>query len=57
MWHTWANLSQAKIEILKTNTIYNTSHLLEAQKIPNDFPLSMFNHQKCSTPLVKIHTK
>ena len=57
MWKTWANLSEAEVTGLKNSAIYNTGHLKDPQDIPNAFPLSRFDHNKCSSVEVKVHTK
>ena len=57
MWRTWANLSLAEVEALKSNVIHNTGLLRDPQDIPNSFPLSLYDHHKCNLQELKVHTK
>jgi hypothetical protein len=57
MWRTWANLSLDEIERLKTNVIQNIGILKDAHDIPSSFSLALFDHKKCPTTELKIHTK
>jgi hypothetical protein len=57
MWRTWANLSLDEIERLKSNVIHNTRILKDAHDIPSTFSLAIFDHKKCPTTELKIHTK
>ena len=57
MWQAWANLSAKEVEELKTNAVENIGTLKEPQDIPGNFSLSMFDHHKCPTPDIKVHTK
>lgn len=57
MWRTWTNMSPVEVETLKSNAINGTGLLREGQPIPGAFPLSLFDHHKCSSSEVRILTK
>ena len=57
MWKTWANVSTEEVEVLKTNAVYKTRILKDGVDIPNAFALSMFDHNKCQSTDMRIHTK
>lgn len=57
MWKTWAHLTDGEMETLRNNAVYGTGVLKEAQLIPHNFPLSLFDHHKCPLPTVRVHTK
>lgn len=57
MWKTWSHLTDGEMETLRNNAIYGTGILKEAQLIPHNFPLALFDHHKCPLPTVRIHTK
>ena len=57
MWQAWANLSSKEVESLKSNAVNNVGMLKDPQDIRGSFSLSMFDHHKCSTPDIKVHTK
>lgn len=57
MWRTWGNMRAAEVESLRANVVHGTGILQEGQPIPGAFPLVMFDHQKCSSPKVRILTK
>lgn len=57
MWRTWTNMSQEEVYTLRINAIQGTGLLREGQPIPGAFPLSFYDHQKCSSNDVRILTK
>lgn len=57
MWKTWSHLTDGEMETLRNNATYGTGVLKEAQLIPHNFPLALFDHQKCPLPTVRVHTK
>lgn len=57
MWKTWDHFSDGEIKILRNNTIHGTSMLKEAQNIPHNFPLALFDDKKWSLPPMRILTK
>lgn len=57
MWRTWTNMQSTEVDALKANAIHGTGILREGQPIPGAFPLVLFDHQKCSSPEVRILTK
>lgn len=57
MWKTWAHLTDAELKILRNNVVHGTGTMKEAQNIPHNFPLALFDHQKCNLPTVRILTK
>jgi hypothetical protein len=57
MWKTWAHVSTEEVEALKANAVYKTGILKDGLDIPNAFALSMFDHNKCQSTDVRIHTK
>ena len=57
MWKTWARLSDAEIEQCKQHALNNIGMLRALVDILHAFSLNMFEHSKCTTNEVKIHTK
>jgi hypothetical protein len=57
MWRIWATLSMDEIECLKSNVIHNTGILKDTHHIPSSFSLALFDHKKCASTELKIHTK
>lgn len=57
MWRTWTNMPAEEMESLKAHSIHCTGRIKEGQPIPGAFPLSMYDHQKCSSSDLRIHTK
>jgi hypothetical protein len=57
MWKTWAGLFDAEIEQCKQQTLNNIGVLRAPVDLLPAFPLNMFEHSKCTTTEVKLHTK
>lgn len=57
MWKTWAHLTETEMKALRNNAVHGTGTLREAQNIPHNFPLALFDHHKCPLPTVRVLTK
>ena len=57
MWKTWAGLSDAEIEQCKQQALNNIGVLRAPVDLLPAFSLNMFEHSKCTTNEVKLHTK
>lgn len=57
MWKTWAGLSEVEIEHCKKQTLNNVGVLRAHVDMLPAFSLNMFEHSKCTTNEVKLHTK
>jgi hypothetical protein len=57
MWKTWSCMTKEEVDGLEVHTIHSIGLLREAHDIPNGFPLSTFDRQKCASTNVKVHTK
>lgn len=57
MWKTWAGMSDSEIEQCKQQAINNIGVLRAPVDLLPAFSLNMFEHSKCTTTEVKLHTK
>jgi hypothetical protein len=57
VWKVWANLSKAEVKACKDKALIVSSFLSEELAIANAFPLAHYDHHKCTTTFVMIHTK
>jgi hypothetical protein len=57
MWRIWAGLSDAEIEQCRQQALNNIGVLRAPVDLLPAFPLNMFEHSKCTTTEVKLHTK
>ena len=57
MWRTWAGLTDLDIENFKKQTLNNVGVLRAPMDLLPAFSLNMFEHSKCTTTEVKLHTK
>lgn len=57
MWKTWAGLSDSEIEQCKQQALNNIGVLRAPVDLLPAFSLNMFEHSKCTTTEVKLHTK
>ena len=57
MWKTWAGMSEAEVEQCKQQAINNIGILRAPVELLPAFSLNMFEHSKCTTNEVKLHTK
>ena len=57
MWKTWAGFSDSEIEQRKHQTLNNISVLKAPVDLLHVFSLNMFEHSKCTTTELKLHTK
>ena len=57
MWQTWSRLTNDEVEVCRTNALNNTGQIKDAITLPHAFPLSTFDHNKCSSANVKLLTK
>ena len=57
MWKTWAELSDSEVEQCKRQALINIGVLRALVDLLPAFALNMFEHSKCTTTEVKLHTK
>ncbi|KAG0598635.1 hypothetical protein M758_12G089600 [Ceratodon purpureus] len=57
MWQTWSRLTNDEVETCRKNALNNKGQIKDAITIPHAFPLSTFEHSKCSSSVVKLLTK
>jgi hypothetical protein len=57
MWWTWAGLTDVDIENFKKQVLNNVGVLRASIDLLPAFSLNMFEHSKCTTIEVKLHTK
>ena len=57
MWKAWAGFSDQEIENCKKQALNNIGVLRAPMDLMHAFPLTMFDHAKCTTTEVKLHTK
>ena len=57
MWKTWAGLSDAEVEQCTQHALNNIGVLQALVELLPAFSLNMFEHSKCTTTEVKLHTK
>ena len=57
MWRTWAGLTEADIENFRKQALNNVGVLRAPVDLLPAFSLNMFEHSKCTTTEVKLHTK
>ena len=57
MWKAWAGFSDQEVENFKKQAFNNIGVLRAPMDLMHAFPLNMFDHSKCTTEEVKLHTK
>ena len=57
MWKTWAGFSDSEMEHCKKQALNNVGVLRAPVDLLPAFSLNMFEHSKCTTTEVKLHTK
>jgi hypothetical protein len=57
MWKTWAGFSYKEVECCRKQALNNIGVLRAPMDLMHAFPLTMFDHAKCTTLDVKLHTK
>ena len=57
MWKAWAGFSDQEVENCKKQAFSNIGVLRAPMDLMHAFPLNMFDHSKCTTLEVKLHTK
>ena len=57
MWRTWAGISDSEMEHCKKQALNNVGVLRAPVDLIPAFSLNMFEHSKCTTNEVKLHTK
>ena len=57
MWKTWAGFSEQEVDCCKKQALNNIGVLRAPMDLMHAFPLTMFDHAKCTTLDVKLHTK
>jgi hypothetical protein len=57
VWKFWTNMTNTEVEMLKRNTVTNSGLLRDSQLLVNYFALSMYDHHKCPSTMVRVFTK
>jgi len=57
MWKAWVGFSDQEVENCKKQALNNIGVLRAPMDLMHAFPLTMFDHAKCTTLDVKLHTK
>jgi hypothetical protein len=57
MWKLWAFLFDVEVKASEDKALSHTKLLKDPIMIPNAFPLTMFDHHKCTITKVQILTK
>jgi hypothetical protein len=57
MWKMWAGMSETEVEHCKKQALNNVGVLRAPVDLIPAFSLNMFEHSKCTTTEVKLHTK
>jgi hypothetical protein len=57
MWKAWTGFSDQEVECCKKQALNNIGVLRAPMDLMHAFPLNMFDHSKCTTLEVKLHTK
>ena len=57
MWKAWTGLSDSEVESYKKQAMNNIGVLRAPMDLLHAFPLAMYDHSKCTTLEVKLHTK
>jgi hypothetical protein len=57
MWKAWTGFSDQEVECCKKQALNNIGVLRAPMDLMHAFPLNMFDHSKCTTLDVKLHTK
>ena len=57
MWKAWAGMTESEIESCKKQAMSNVGVLRAPIDLMHAFPLTMYDHSKCTTLEVKLHTK
>ena len=57
VWKIWANLSNSMVKACEDKTLNAKTQTVESQIIANAFPLTLYEHYKCTTSAISVHTK
>ena len=57
MWKAWTGMTKNEIESCKKQAMSNVGVLRAPIDLMHAFPLTMYDHSKCTTLEVKLHTK
>lgn len=57
MWKAWVGFSDQEVENCRKQALNNIGVLRAPMDLMHAFPLTMFDHAKCTTLDVKLHTK
>ena len=57
MWKFWANLSNKEIKMCEDHALNMTPHFKSLTRLPNAFPLAVYDHHKCPTTTVQMLVK
>jgi hypothetical protein len=56
MWKAWAGMNESEVESCKKQAMNNVGVLRAPIDLLHAFPLTMYDHSKCITLEVKLHT-
>ena len=57
MWKAWTGMMESEVESCKKQAMNNIGVLRAPIDLMHAFPLTMYDHSKCTTLEVKLHTK
>ena len=57
MWKAWTGMTESEVESCKKQAMSNIGVLRAPIDLMHAFPLTMYDHSKCTTLEVKLHTK
>ena len=57
MWQAWTGFTDQEVDSYKKQALNNIGVLRTPMDLTHAFPLTMFDHAKCTTLEVKLHTK
>ena len=57
MWQAWTGFTDQEVDCCKKQALNNIGVLRAPMDLTHAFPLTMFDHAKCTTLDVKLHTK
>ena len=57
MWKAWAGFTDQEVENCKRQAFNNIGVLRAPMELMHAFPLNMYDHSKCTTLEVRLHTK
>jgi hypothetical protein len=57
MWKIWVDISDSEAAACEERALSCMGMLKEPQVMANAFPIAVYDHHKCTSPVIKIHAK